>query len=65
MLSASGQNPCRLQQHSNIFGWKNNYIDENYEVEDLRTNVILGKTAARLKATVPGHDVLLLRFKKR
>jgi alpha-galactosidase len=46
------------------FGWKNYFIDDTYPIKDLWSHKIIGTTAEKLKAKIPGHDVLLIRLSK-
>ena len=39
-------------------------IDGEYTITDLWKNKVIGKTAERVKAKIPGHDVLLVRLSK-
>lgn len=52
----------RVRDHD--FGWKNYFIDENYQIRDLWDNKIIGTTSEKLKAMIPGHDVLLIRLSR-
>ena len=48
----------------NNFGWKKYQIDGCYKIRDLWEHKDIGTTDETIVATIPGHDILMLRLSK-